>query len=65
MGWLKPLLSLFSVIAGWFRDKQLLDAGKEAAQGEAAQQTLDKVADANKPATPDELQHVRDTYRRD
>lgn len=28
MGWLKPLLELFSALAGLFRDKQLMDAGK-------------------------------------
>lgn len=34
MGWLKPLLELFSSLAGLFRDKQLLDAGKAEQQAE-------------------------------
>lgn len=27
MGWLKPLLELFSAVAQWFQQKQLFDAG--------------------------------------
>ena len=34
MGWLKPLLELFSALAGLFRDKQLMDAGKAEQRAE-------------------------------
>lgn len=34
MGWLKPLLELFSSLAGWFKDKQLLNTGKAEQRAE-------------------------------
>lgn len=40
-------------------------AGKDAARVGAAEETLDAIRDATKPATDAELKRVRDTFRRD
>lgn len=48
IGWLKPLLSILSAIAGFFRDKQLLDAGRARERSEAQEEVLEDVAEKNR-----------------
>ena len=47
MFWLKALLSLFSSLAGYFREKQLLDAGSEKQKARTLDAALEKISDAD------------------
>ena len=65
MGWLKAIFGAIGAVFGWLRDRQLINAGKEAERGKQTQKTLEAVADAAKPATADELERMRGANDRD
>ena len=69
IGWVKPLLSLLSAVAGFFRDKQLLDAGRAQERSEAQEGVLDDVAEKNRLAgelgDADARDELRDKHYRD
>ena len=69
MTMLKALLSLLSAIAGWFKDKQLIDAGKAQQRAEDQQKTIEvkneqaKIA-VDRPVDRDDLvKRLRDPKR--
>ena len=57
-GILKAVLELFGALAGYFRDRQLIDAGKAEASNENAQKTLDVIADVHRAIGDDERERV-------
>ena len=58
MGLIKAALELFSRFFKWLGDKQLVDAGKAAATGEQARETLDLAKDVHRPITDAERNSV-------
>lgn len=48
MPWWKALLSLLSSIAGYFREKQLLDAGRAQERSEGRGEAIDETLEANR-----------------
>ena len=57
-GILKAVLELFGTLAGYFKDRQLIDAGKAEANNANAQKTLDTIADVQRPISDDDRERV-------
>lgn len=58
MSWLKALFGALAAFFGFIDRRQLLDAGKAAAEGEQARATLDVAKDVRRPITDDERNSV-------
>lgn len=58
MALIKALLLFLGELFGFVREKQLIDAGKDAATGEQARETLETVAAVRAPITDAERNSV-------
>jgi hypothetical protein len=62
---IKAVFGALGAIFGYFRDRQLINAGKAEQANDTAQATLDTVAKVVVPITDADRKRVCEKYRRD
>jgi hypothetical protein len=62
---IKAVFGAFGTIFGYFRDRQLINAGRSEQANENAQATLDTIAKVAVPITDADRKRVCEKYRRD
>lgn len=65
LGALKAIFSAFGAAFAFFKDRQLINAGKATERADNVQKTLDTVERVTSPLSDPELQRVREKWRRD
>jgi len=65
LNWLQPILSIFSSVMSYLRDKQMLDAGESVANNKNKEAMLDAIEIATKvDNNGDNTDAVRDRLRK-